>query len=705
MSWIGRLLELFRGRKPIRLDRASDLLIVYPTESLDRSAERPGRPVTPGVFKNPDFNEAVRSRGLSYFVPDSGKRDWVYPQYDHYEVEMVYDIESYAARATRAKLALFLKGGFEFIGREEERVSYVKTRFKQIERASSLPLEILLFQTCRDLLVHSNAYWVKVRSVKASGGKVRSKGNTKINPVAGYFPLPPETMIPELDSGNNIVRWKQLIGSQERIFSTDDIVHFYTNRKGSYPLGVPSIWASIDDIKSLRSIEASIDVLIHKHLFPVFLWKVGTPEVPAQAFPDGRTELEVVKEEVANMPLEGSLVVSERYNVEAIGAENKALRVEAYLQHFVNRLLAGLDVSSIDVGIGSTSTRSTAQTLSRNLMDVVKLHQVVIQRFMDGVIEEILLESTFDPNTLFTEDNLVHLRFHEIDREAKIASENHLMDIFLKNGLTYTELRSGMGREPLSEEEEQELYWNKFGKQEALIRSMDEYSGLGKTPPTSGGGATTSVENKNKPANQHGTREAPKLNKDSYQSSNRTDINPILKWHNSIRDELQARWARDGRIDSAQTETDIRTTYDLATRDMSTILRQLIRETYQDPQTIFGVYRMSDDRCQKYIARLRDDLIQQIKSSTNSPNVIFESLRWRAVLIYDTERAWAKNMAYYRWMKALHVDTAVMADEDACEECKSKLTTIKWDDRLGDTRIPPHHPLCKCWIEAVDRTT
>jgi hypothetical protein len=694
MGWFTKFRSRFGRREKVSLTNSipGELEIVPIGSFYDQK-------MVPGMPRNPSLDQRVFDRGLSYFNTRGGSREWVPPQYDHVEVEILHDIESYFARATRAKLSLFLKEGFEFIGKNDDRVEYVRARIRQIERASGLPFPILLEQSARDLFIHSNAYWLKVRKLEASGGRVRRVGNRSLKPVAGYFRIAPETMIPEIDTSGNIVRWKQSIGGDEKIFSKDDVVHFYTNKKGGYPLGVPSIIPAIDDIRALRSLEHSIDVLIHKHIFPIVLWKVGTEQSPAATFSDGTTEIEVVQSAVANMPTEGSLVVSERYDVQAIGAENKALRVETYLQHFRERLLAGLDVSSIDVGVGNTASRSTANTLSRNLVDVVKLHQITVEKFAQPVIEELLLESTFLPDNVLSPDNVVYLKFHEIDKEAKQAEANHIADLFHKNLVTFPEARVGMDREVLTPEEEKELHWNKFGREQALIGAVDENSGKGVQQPGAGG----SISNNNQPKNQNGTRASAKLNKDELQISKSQSVNPILAWHNAIAMELQARWAA-GSLKMYIAESDIKTSYNMAVSEFAPILHAVIRRNYPDPEVASGLNEYANRRARKYITKLRDDVIRRLKADPEtSPDVIFSSLTYRTVLIFDTELSFADNVSRYRWLARNQINMNIVSSSgDPCNICKPKLTLINWNDKLGEANIPPYHPTCYCKVVAVE---
>ena len=689
MSFWEKLISFFRLRGKARQEEPA-AIVPFPEE---RDADKSKKPA--GLARVPPPSASAKTRNLSYWVTTGQKRDWLVPQVDHYEVEALYDVEAYFARATRAKLALFLREGYEFVGRNYERVDYIRARFTQMERAGGLPLTLLLYHVCRDLIVHSNAYLLKVRKTEASGGRERMVDGRLLRPVAAYFPLPPETMTPEIDSSNNILRWRQEIGDEERIFQKWDIVHFCTNRKAGYPLGVPSILPLKDDVRALRDIEANLEVLLHKYLHPIVLWRVGTPEVPAQIYSDGTTEVDEVKEKVMNMPAEGNLVVTERHNVDVVGLEGEAIRVEPYLQHYKNRLLAGLDVSSVDVGEGNTSSRATALTLSRNLMDTVKLHQTVVEKVFSSIITELLLESTFPQGTVLSPENMVALKFREIDKDAKTKEDNHLTDLFLKNVITYDELRTGVGMEPLPPEEERNLYWYKFGREEALIRAIDE-------SPTSFGEG--SVSSKNNPENQHGKRGGPKMQRealfDSYASSN-NHANPILRWHDTIRDEMHARWAA-GQLDLRLAKTDIELAYETALSEFLAYLRSIVRNAFPVPEEAAVLFGPLERRARRYVRRLSEDVIDRLSDRVDPPNVVFNALRFRAVMIHDTEGHRAFNIARYRWLRRHDVDVDVWQAEDVCEECRRAADRMRRAERLYQELLPPFHPVCRCLV--VERT-
>jgi hypothetical protein len=93
----------------------------------------------------------------------------------------------------------------------------------------------------------------------------------------------------------------------------------------------------MDDIVALRQIEEDIQNLIHRELFPLYKYKVGTDDQPAE--PD---EIEAAANELANLRTEGGLVLPNRHDVEVVGADGNALDANPYLTHFKERVAIGL---------------------------------------------------------------------------------------------------------------------------------------------------------------------------------------------------------------------------------------------------------------------------------------------------------------------------------------------------------------------------
>jgi len=410
-------------------------------------------------------------------------------EYDLSEIGKVEDTDSYVRKAFQKRLALMFKEGFSYRGSNANTIRYIKTRMAQIAEASQIPSSDLLRRVSASLIRTSNAYLVKVRNDKASGGaKRKSPGGKMLKPVAGYFPAAPETMKYEVDANTgNITKWKQELPDGKYVeFATEDVVHFITNRREGFHLGVPDLVPVIDDIRTLRHIEENVELLVYQYLFPLFHYKVGTESAPAGYTEDGRKEIDVVLEQIKYMPSEGAIVTPERHEINAIGSEGRALRAEGYLTHFKKRVFSGLGVSDVDMGESDTSNRATALTLSRQLVDSVKAIQDELESQWDQkVINELLLESTFGDMVL-EEENRVHLQFHEIDLNSKVELAKHNTDLFKANGITWDEYRSSLGLEPIQVPETAEdqdpmkypewfkTYWKLFEEPLNLIRAVDE---------------------------------------------------------------------------------------------------------------------------------------------------------------------------------------------------------------------------------------
>lgn len=305
---------------------------------------------------------------LSYAAMNARRGMWNNCEYDLALINRIEDTDSYVSQAFIKKIGLMFKEGYDFVGPDPKTVQYVKTRFSQIARATGISTDELLRMIGTALVKKSNGFLVKARKESASGGKVRSipGGNRELQPVAGYFIMPAELMWYEADIQGIILRWKiRLPDGRFQYFKPEDVVHFYFNRKEGFIYGTPTIQSVIDDIRSLRKIEENIELLVYQHLFPLFHYKVGTDDMPASVDEQGNDEIEVARHAIREMPAEGGLVTNHRHTVELIGAENRSLRAEGYLEHFKKRVFSGLGISAVDMGEGECYSADT-QTLTEN---------------------------------------------------------------------------------------------------------------------------------------------------------------------------------------------------------------------------------------------------------------------------------------------------------------------------------------------------
>ena len=517
------------------------------------------KPVEPKNIKATPLHIPSPAKAYSMQPGNRGSRaTWEAPEWDLAECGVIVDTESIVRRAFKIKKNLFTKEGFEITGKNPERVKYIEKRFQQMEEATGIPLPSLINRTIASLLQCNNSYLIKVRNFDRSGGRLRKYGNKLLEPVAGYFPAPAESIYFKRNDKGRILRYKQIIrGQEEKKYSPEDVIHFYLDKREGFAVATPSLVPVKDDIRALRRIEENVELLIHQHLFPLFHYIVGNDEKPAGVLPDGSDELQAVKVSMQEMPTDGCWVTSERHQIKVLGAEGNALAVDKFMEYFKKRIYTGLGVSSVDMGDGSTASRSTASTMSRNLVDDIKADQRELgAQIYTHIIMELLLESTFDQETLFDEENKVYFRFNEIDIEHRIKKENHAADMFLKNGLTHGEYRVEMGRKSFLGEgwptsgsksamftkgdgEWGDTNYGLIERDKIILQSIDEpgteaaqtvskstaskNNATASTTKSSGG---NSVSSKNNPTNQYGSRGGPKFNKDF--ENNLNILNDIL---------------------------------------------------------------------------------------------------------------------------------------------------------------------------------
>jgi len=188
---------------------------------------------------------------------------------------------------------------------------------------------------------------------------------------------------------------------------------------------------------------------------------------------------------------------------------------------------------------------NTAATIDKGLQDRCKDFQDVIEGFVtEYMFKELLLEGGFKIDE--TEENLVRLVFNEIDMETQIKAENHAVFKYEHDATTESETRELLGKDPITEEQRKDMYFEHVTKPKAIIMAVDE-------PWTSEAkGASiqkVSKEEKkkretverNQPSNQHGRKMAKTMvKKDELLKEALEDIQKVAyaDEYNEIVDDL-----------------------------------------------------------------------------------------------------------------------------------------------------------------------
>ena len=651
-------------------------------------------------------------------------------EYDFNEILTAEDAEAYFARGVEKKSNLMFKEGYQIVSKNPDTQDYMDKRLAQIERAQGKPWNLLLKDLGRDLNRFANGMLVKVRNRKASGGFPRplpSSGTRRqvIEPVAAYFHLPMETVEFKRNDSGHVTHIRQTMpDGRKRAYPIGDIVHFYINKKAGWAVGTPTVVPVLDDIRTLRRMEENIDLLVYQNLFPLFQYKVGTADRPAQMYPDGTSEIDMVRSEISFMPPEGVLVTPERHEIDLIGSEGRALRAENYLTHFKLRVFAGLGMSAVDFGEGATANKATAAQLSIQLIDTVKAVQYdFATQFNFLVLDELLAEGRFDYDPLLAE-NRASIHFNEIDIDKKIKMQAHAADTFAKKLIMEDEARTMVGLDALEvEDERRELsYFSLY--EEPLTQLKGAVSPTSPLASAAANNMQTKIESPDIEASQKNkereiqARPTPTLGtnkpaakkdvlrfparvafKDHMVREAFSSLLRDIQYHLSV--ESPTGWVKE--VVNMWTD-------DLARRMLSVTIAKFragVSSTGLDrwEHDFSGQLKQLENRLNDTIGRLGFDVKRHLERiSPEAPlrevmSAIDISMN-RINAIFVTERALAYNLGAATALEIQGVELVrtEIHNTDPCEDCLSaSRLTLNLNTATID-QIPPHHPFCKCGI-------
>jgi hypothetical protein len=388
--------------------------------------------------------------------PELGRRGvFNRPFHDLSEIARAIDTESYLARSVQKHREYALKEGWTISGKNPETVAYVRQRLMEFEMISSVTTEEVIRELTTNLISYHTALLILNREPgKSTGRAIRLHGKT-LDPVSALFCMDPTSVQVAQNGSGRAIAWKQEAEGESVEFDADDVVCITIDKKSGFIFGTPYCVPVLDDIRALRRLEELVELVSHKHLFPLFHYKVGNDTHPAGQVETIHgtliDEIEFVKQQVGDMPTEGGIVTSERHEITFIGANGQVLDLQPYIEHFEQRVMGGLRLSGIDLGRGDTSNRATAGVINKNLMEAVKdYQQVLTDQITSKLLNLLVLEGGFDLN----EENRVIFKFPPIDREEMRAHEQHGLTLWNSNVITLEEFRREyLNKEPLTEDQ------------------------------------------------------------------------------------------------------------------------------------------------------------------------------------------------------------------------------------------------------------
>lgn len=654
------------------------------------------------------------------------------------EVQKAYHTDSYIRRAVDKHSGLMLKNGWDFNGKNEAAVEYVWTRFKLMAEGTGKPIDQLLSQLAFDFVLFGNAYLVKSRQKGSQAGAtgVNAVGYTGKQPIAGYFILPATTVQVERDETGNIIGYEQSTGSGSSItFAATEVIHFTYRQPTGRAYGVPLVYNVLDDVQILRQLEENVARLVYRNLFPLYKYQVGLDKPGFEATDE---EIEEVREQIRDMPMDGGIVVPERHNIEVIGAQGAAIDAAPYLEYYRQRVFTGLGVSDTVMGIGGTANRSTSDNQAADLFDGVKEFQrLFAEQFQHYVVNEILFEGGFDP-TLNVDDE-VRFFFEEIELDAKTKKENHVVQLFTQNVITHEEMRAAIGLEPVTDEGR--LYFNMI-----TVGTAQATAALNQAADTSGQDAANNAgKNKDQPANQNGSKGSPgkpkaqvepnkvsvsekveeKVLTESEVMVNLTTELPI----NSYLESMTKFWTN--LTDDVVQMTKTGKTLDQVRGFSVELVRQSLRRQnrqYISSAMMKGIYSGREElgtpgqvnlnttfaveqviaKGEKYVNRLIDDMTHLLGDAYKEEELAnrvakaigaFNSNKYRLAFIAKTELYRAYNYGKALAAKEAGLETVDVVHHEGCDQCKMKQGQVVLTDMDLIDLVPPHHPNCTCLVQ------
>jgi len=451
------------------------------------------------------------------------RSNFVDPAYDLAEISRVVDIEPYIAQSVRKQREQILKEGYQITGPDQDMVAYVKQRLFEIALLTEIPTEQWIRELINNLITFHNGFLIIRRDEnRSTGSKIKYFGKD-LMPIAGIFVGDPTSMQVKVDKYGTPKRWAQKLindvgNPAEKEFPVEDVIHVTMDRKPGYTFGTPYILPVLDDIRALRKLEELAITVISKEAFPLMHYKVGTPEHPAMIFEDGTgSEIDQVLGAVSSLPAHGYVVTSERHEITLISKQGSIIDMAPYIQYFESRVMAGLRLSPLDLGRGSTANKGTATNINQNLQDSAKDYQTAVSDTLTHrLIIPLLLEGGFD----VTPDNMVRVTFETINKEEERAHQNHGLQMYMGNAIGQSEFRHKyLKMPPVSEEQKPDMFLHhQTEAQIKVVKSKPVTGGGGSSSSNSLGGVMGQIGNRAKPANQYGSKPKSKITANDEES-------------------------------------------------------------------------------------------------------------------------------------------------------------------------------------------
>lgn len=640
-------------------------------------------------------------------------------EYSLTEIQNAIKSDSYIKRFVTDYSQLIFKAGYNIVGENDAAAEYIRKRLRLMSFMTNESFDNLMIEIGNDLVAYSNAFLVKSRTdfngINLSDLTINPVYDNKA--VGGYFRIDPSTIEIQRDTNGAIKTYQQTLGNDTVKFKQTDVIHFYIDKEPSNAFGTPRIASALEDVKMLRRIEGNVERLIYRCLFPITQMKVGIPQQGMMATDQEIKEAQQVVEQLVD---DGLIITNEKVEFKNLGANNVALNAEPYLNYFEKRVFSALYLSTSMMGRGGV--KQDADSMEEQVHDAVKYFQKSISNFIqNNLFNELLLEGGFNP--ILNESDIVYFVFNEINLETKVKVENHYLNQYQGNAITFEELRQELGRRAdnislddvyanaVTQKNKMDLVWAgkgmltpdgttspENGDPKAADKSSDENKQISNTDQPENQHGKSSVNIKEFKESADDRNKITKKNIDIYKKNFSIIYNKFQAMRNDVCDDVKN---QDAFTIPLTRESIMKMLEKYMEKELAAGYKKAIRDCgNKSPDFTFDIQTVNIVKETKNtIDEIFKEISKRIKKceTREEKESVFNSLEYRLRFLTEYTVSKAYWYAYVKTCNALGKEK-VYVDFGNSEDKKSHKNVIDTKHFSLDD-IPPFHAYCSCKIK------
>lgn len=640
-------------------------------------------------------------------------------EYSLTEIQNAIKSDSYIKRFVTDYSQLIFKAGYNIVGENDAAAEYIRKRLRLMSFMTNESFDNLMIEIGNDLVAYSNAFLVKSRTdfngINLSDLTINPVYDNKA--VGGYFRIDPSTIEIQRDTNGAIKTYQQTLGNDTVKFKPTDVIHFYIDKEPSNAFGTPRIASALEDVKMLRRIEGNVERLIYRCLFPITQMKVGIPQQGMMATDQEIKEAQQVVEQLVD---DGLIITNEKVEFKNLGANNVALNAEPYLNYFEKRVFSALYLSTSMMGRGGV--KQDADSMEEQVHDAVKYFQKSISNFIqNNLFNELLLEGGFNP--ILNESDIVYFVFNEINLETKVKVENHYLNQYQGNAITFEELRQELGRRAdnislddvyanaVTQKNKMDLVWAdkgmltpdgtaspENGDPKAADKNSDENKQISNTDQPENQHGKSSVNIKEFKESADDRNKITKKNIDIYKKNFSVIYNKFQAMRNDVCDDVKN---QDAFTIPLTRESIMKMLEKYMEKELAAGYKKAIRDCgNKSPDFTFDIQTINIVKETKNtIDEIFKEISKRIKKceTREEKESVFNSLEYRLRFLTEYTVSKAYWYAYVKTCNALGKEK-VYVDFGTSEDKKSHKNVIDTKHFSLDD-IPPFHAYCSCKIK------